>query len=158
MDQRPIQDQLGEVNYCWGCGPFNDHGLHIKSYWTGDEAVCTWQPSSYHSAGPLHIVNGGIIATLIDCHCACTAMATAYQAEGREIGSEPLIWYATVSLQVSYLHPVPINDPLTLRGRVKEMGDRKAIVTCSLFAKGEECARGEVVAVRVPPDAWFEAE
>jgi hypothetical protein len=33
------------------------------------------------------------------------------------------------------------------------MHERKAVVTCSLFSEGEECARGEVVAVRVPAGA-----
>lgn len=155
MDQRAVQDQLGAVNYCWGCGSFNEHGLQIKSCWSGDEAVCTWQPENYHSAGPLHILNGGIIATLFDCHCTCTAIAAGYAAEGREIGTEPLIWYATVSLQVTYLRPAPIDQPVTLRARVKEMGDRKTLVGCSLFASGEKCAQAEVVNVRVP-STWFE--
>ena len=80
----------------------NAYGLRIKSYWSGDEAVCTWDPKPYHTAGPKHVLNGGIIATVIDCHCICTAIAAAYRAEGREIGTEPMIWYATGSLQVTY--------------------------------------------------------
>lgn len=156
VDQHAFQDQIAE-KLCWGCGVLNDHGLRIRSHWEGDEAVCTWQPSNYHAAGPQHILNGGIIATVIDCHCICTAIAAAYRAEGRAMNTEPAIWCATGSLQVTYLKPTPIHEPVVLRARVKEMGKKKAIVTCSLFARGEECARGEVVAVRVPP-AWREAE
>jgi acyl-coenzyme A thioesterase PaaI-like protein len=130
--------------------------LQIKSYWSGDEAVCTWQPEPYHAAGPLHVVNGGIIATIIDCHSVCTAIAAAYRAEGRQIGTEPLIWYVTRSLQVTYLRPTPIDQPLVLRARMKEMNERTTILICSLFGKGEECAQGEVVAVRVA-SAWLEA-
>jgi len=37
------------------------------------------------------------------------------------------------------------------------MGERKIVVTCSVAAGGEECAQGEVVAVRVPP-GWAEDE
>ena len=153
MDPRAFQDGIGG-NHCWGCGA-NEHGLQIKSYWSGDEAICTWQPQAYHVAGPLHILNGGIIATIIDCHSVCTAIAAAYRAEGREIGTEPSIWYATASLQVTYLCPTPVKEPIVLRARIKEMKERKTTLTCSLFAKGEECARGELVAVRVPP-AWRE--
>jgi len=36
------------------------------------------------------------------------------------------------------------------------MKGKKTIIKCLLFAEGEECARGEVVAVRVPP-AWRHA-
>jgi acyl-coenzyme A thioesterase PaaI-like protein len=144
-------------NYCWGCGRINEHGLQIKSYWSGDEAVCTWRPKPYHAAGPRHILNGGIIATIIDCHCVCTAIAAAYRAEGREIGTEPLIWYVTQSLQVTYLRPTPIDQPLVLRARIKEINEKTTVLTCSLSenGRGEECAQGEVVAVRVP-SAWLE--
>ena len=152
MEQRAIQDLCQTNNYCWGCGRDNEHGLKVKSYWLGEEAVCTWQPEPCHAAGPQNVVNGGIIATLIDCHSACTAMAAAYQAEGREIGTEPHIWCATASLHVAYLRPTPLGEPVTLQARVTELGERKITVTCSLFSNGEECAKGEVVAVRVAPD------
>jgi acyl-CoA thioesterase FadM len=79
-------------------------------------------------------------------------MAAAYQAEGREIGTEPLIWCATASLLITYLRPTPLGGPIDLRARVKELGEKKITVDCSVLANGEECARGEVVAVRVPAD------
>ncbi len=140
-------------NYCWGCGTDNEHGLQLKSYWVGDEAVAKWEPKPHHAAGPRRILNGGIIATLIDCHSIWTAIAAAYRAEGRALETEPLIWYVTASLQVSYLRPTPIDQPIELRAQLKEVRERRTTVTCSVFAKSEECARGEVVAVRVPA-AW----
>ena len=157
MTQRAFQDEVSGNN-CWGCGSGNDNGLQIKSYWSGDEAVCTWQPQPHHSAGPRHVLNGGIIATVIDCHCGWTAIAAAYREEGREINTEPLIWYATASLNVKYLRPTPLDQAVVLRARVKESIGKKTILTCSLFAKGEECAVGEVVAVRVPRGLWWNEE
>ncbi|HLE24452.1 MAG TPA: PaaI family thioesterase [Thermodesulfobacteriota bacterium] len=154
MDQLAFQDHM-ERNKCWGCGSSNEYGLHIKSYWSGDESVCTWKPHQHHMAGPTHILNGGIIATLIDCHSVCTAIAAAYREEGRELNTEPFIWYVTASLKIDYIRPTPISEPVTLRARVKEMRGRKTIVTCSLLSNGEECARGEVIAIRVSPD-WYE--
>jgi len=155
MAQQAFQECIAE-RYCWGCGLLNEHGLQIRSYWSGDQSVCTWQPRPYHAAGPKHILNGGVIATIIDCHCICTAIAAAYRAEGRSMDTEPSIWYVTASLQVAYLKPTPIDGPVSLRASVKESTGKKTIVTCSLFARGEECARGEVVAVRVPA-AWRQA-
>lgn len=154
MEQRAFQDEISD-NLCWGCGPTNEHGLQIKSSWDGDESVCTFRPMPQHMAGPKDILNGGIIATLIDCHCVCTAIAAAYRAEGREIGTEPSIWCVTASLHVTYLRPTPIDEPVALRARITEKKGKKTILTCSLFSKGGECARGEVVAVRVPAD-WRE--
>jgi acyl-coenzyme A thioesterase PaaI-like protein len=153
MDSPPFQDQLRE-NYCWGCGANNPRGLRVKSAWDGDDAVCTWTPEPHHAAGPRHVLNGGIIATLIDCHCICTAVAAAYRVEGREIGTHPLIWYVTGSLQVTYLNPAPINGPVLLRAHIADMKEKKTTLRCSLRAGDLECARGEVVAVRVPP-AWL---
>jgi acyl-CoA thioesterase FadM len=75
---------------------------------------------------------------------------------GQPIGSDPTIWYATASLQVSYLRPTPLAGTLTLRARVTEIAGRRTNLTCSLYADGEECARGTVVAVRVP-STWREA-
>ena len=151
MAESSFQDQIKE-NHCWGCGPANEHGLRIKSYWSGEEAVCTWQPGEQHSAGPLEILNGGVIATLFDCHCVCTAIAAAYRAESREIGSAPFIWYATGSLEVRYLRPTPIGEPLTLRAAITDMTERKTTLSCSLSASGEERATATVVAIRVPPE------
>jgi len=149
-----FQDALGET-YCFGCGSQNHKGLQIKSRWEGEEAVSTFQPAEHHAAGPRHVLNGGIIATIIDCHSVCTAIAATYRAEKRELGSEPSLWCVTASLTVSYLKPTPLEPglPVELRARVVETSGKKTTVACSLFARGEECARGEVVAVRVS-DAW----
>ena len=156
-DEQAFQDAFSE-NHCWGCGSLNPHGLQIKSHWSGDgdEATCTWQPQPYHTSGPPHILNGGLIAVLMDCHSVCTAVAAAYRAEGRAMGSLPLLYYATASLQVTYLRPTPIAEPVAVRAKITSRTERKTLLTCSLSSGGEECARGEVVAVRVPP-AWHAA-
>ncbi|MGH2625286.1 MAG: PaaI family thioesterase, partial [Anaerolineales bacterium] len=117
--------------------------------------VCVWQPAPEHMAGPRGVLNGGIIATIIDCHTICTAVADAYRAEGRPIGSEPLIWFVTGSLAVSYRRPAPLDRPLRVSARIRERTERKTVVTAMVAAGGEECATGEVVAVRVPPE-WFD--
>ena len=102
-----FQDQ-GTVRYCHGCGPDNESGLRIKSYWAGDDAVATWRAEPHHCGGTRENLNGGIIAALIDCHSLNLAIAHAYRREGRAIGSAPRIGYVTADLHVSYLKPVPI--------------------------------------------------
>jgi len=151
---RAFQD-LMKGHYCWGCGTLNEHGLKIKSYWSGDEAVCTWKPSGIYMAGPKHVLNGGIIASVIDCHSVCTAIAAAYRAENREIGTEPSFWYVTGSLNIKYLRPTAINEEIVLRAKVEEMMGKKTTLTCSLNSMGKECASAEVVAVKVP-STWLE--
>jgi acyl-coenzyme A thioesterase PaaI-like protein len=149
-----IQDCIPH-NHCWGCGPLNARGLQVKSYVEGDGTVCRFQPSPEHMAGPTHVVNGGIIAAVVDCHSICTAIADAYRVAGRELGSEPLVWCVTASLRIDYLAPTPISAPMEVRARVREARGRKRIVECIVRSGGRECARAEVVAVEVPP-AWRE--
>jgi acyl-coenzyme A thioesterase PaaI-like protein len=152
MEQQAFQDMIPD-NHCYGCGPDNQHGLRLKSYWDGQQSVATFTPETFHAAGPRHVLNGGIIATIIDCHCICTAIADAYRREGRAVGSEPSIWYATASLRVEYLRPTPIDQTVTLYADIVEAGPKKTLLTCILKAGGKDCARGEVQAVRVS-EAW----
>lgn len=147
-----IQDHL-VGNLCWGCGAENPTGLHLKSHWDGEVAVSRWMPLPDHAAGPPQYVNGGIMATVLDCHGICTALADAYAREERPIGSSPDLWYATASIAVEYLRPAPIAAALELEGRVTEVDGRRTTVACVLTAAGRERARAEVRAVRVP-DEW----
>ena len=155
MEQLAFQEQIAG-NHCWGCGALNDNGLRLKSYWDGDESVSSYTPQSTHTAAAAHVVNGGILASLIDCHCICTAIAAGYKSEGREITSEPPIWYATGSLNVVYKGSTPVNAQLDLRARVIEMTERKTVLSCTLSVGGKDMVEGEVVAVRVPLE-WMQA-
>jgi acyl-coenzyme A thioesterase PaaI-like protein len=150
-DERSFQEQLPD-NHCFGCGTENHLGLGLRSRWVGAASVATWSGRPEHAAGPRHILNGGIIATLLDCHGVCTAIADAYRDEDRPIGSDPEIWYATSNLSIEYLRPTPLAEPLTLHGEIVERDGRLTIVACTLTADGKERARGRVMAVRVPTD------
>ena len=147
-----FQDQLRD-NLCWGCGADNPDGLHLKSAWEGELAVARWTASPAHAAGPRHVLNGGIIATVLDCHGVCTAIADAYRREDRPIGSDPDIWFATTSIKVDYLRPTPIEAELRLVASVRQADGKRAAVECSLEAAGKERARAVVESVRVP-DEW----
>ena len=150
MDQKAFQDYYpGELSHCYGCGRLNEHGLQIKSYWDGEETYTIFQPRSYHLAVPGYVY-GGLIASIIDCHCIGTAAAAAYRAEGRDMDTEPPLRFVTASLHVDYLRPTPLGVPLEVRGRVQEIKGRKVVVAATLSAGGEVCARGKVVAVQMP--------
>ncbi len=154
MPSESIQDQWPEIaTFCWGCGKNNRHGLRLKSYWADEEAVATWQPKDYHLSFP-GILNGGIIATLIDCHATGTANAAAHRFSAA--GQNNHFMYVTASMQVRYLRPAPLTKPVTLKAKVKETTERKITVSCSLYSDGTECATGEVVAVRVDASDFIE--
>jgi acyl-coenzyme A thioesterase PaaI-like protein len=150
-DEVAFQDQ-GSVHHCHGCGAANEKGLRLKSYWEGEEAVASWRAEPHHCGGTRENLNGGIIASLIDCHSLNLAIAAAYRAEKRPIGSAPCIGYVTANMTVSYLKPTPLKAAIQLRARITKLEGRKAWVNCTLSAAGEIRATGEVLGVRVEWD------
>lgn len=154
MSDRPVQDFYpDDIAYCYGCGRLNEHGLHLKSYWNGEEAVCVFEPRDYHTVAPGYVY-GGLIASIIDCHGCGTAAAAGYQREGRPLETDPPLRYVTAALHVDYLKPTPIGVALELRGRATEVGERKIVVDVVLSANGEITARGNLVTVRMPDDLF----
>ena len=155
MDQKAFQEYYPEnLSHCYGCGRLNEHGLQIKSYWDGEETVCIFHTQPYHMAVPGYVY-GGLIASLIDCHCTGTAAAASYLAEGRAMGTEPALRFLTASLHVDYLRPTPLGVPLEVRATIQEMKGRKVVVSATVSAEGQACARGEVVAVKAPEHLMF---
>lgn len=151
--QLSIQDQIGPENNCHGCGPNNPHGLRIKSYMQGQAAICNFTPQAHHCAGSKEIVNGGIIASLLDCHSINLCMADAYLQAGREIGSEPKLWYVTASLNISYLKPTPLKlapaAPIVLNARIIKREGRKSWAECELSVDGTVCVKAEVLGIGI---------
>jgi len=153
MTMKAFQDYYtDDFASCYGCGRLNEYGLQIKSFWDGKESVCHFQPKHYHTGGFPGYVYGGLIASLIDCHSAGTASAAKYRDNGREMGTHPPLRFVTASLHVDYIAPTPIDAALELRGKVKEIKDRKVVVSITLSAKEKVCAKGEVVMVQMPED------
>lgn len=150
MTVKAFQDYYPDhLSHCYGCGRLNEDGLQIKTFWDGEETITAFQTKPYHIAIPGYVY-GGLIASLIDCHCTSTAAAAAYRAVGRPMDSEPGLHFLTAALHVDYLRPTPLGVPVHIRGRVKEIKGRKVVVAATLSAEGEVRARGEVVAVQVP--------
>jgi acyl-coenzyme A thioesterase PaaI-like protein len=147
---RAMQDVMPV--HCFGCGALNERGLQIKSFWAGDEVVCAWRPEPHHIGHP-GILYGGMIASVVDCHCIWAASAYAHRAAGIEMDGTPRFQYVTAALSVNYRKPVPIDSAIELRARVVEFGERKALVKCSVTARGVLSAEAELVAVRMPAAA-----
>lgn len=146
-DSKFIQDHMPD-NVCFGCGINNPEGLQLKSYREDDEVIAVWNSEKkYH--GWEKVINGGILATLIDCHSMATALEAAYRAEARPMGSEPVYRYATGTITVRYLKPTPNDRPITLRARALSMSGRKSKVECKVFVDGVKTAEAEVIGIRV---------
>jgi acyl-coenzyme A thioesterase PaaI-like protein len=151
MTAKAIQDYYPE-NYahCYGCGPKNHEGHQIKSFPDGDEAVCHYTPDSKYSGGFPGNIYGGMIASLIDCHAAATAAYAKHKDEGLDITVTPPHRFVTASLKVDFLKPTPVDEVLELRAHPTEIKGRKVLVSATLSARGEVCAKGEAVMVQIP--------
>ncbi len=75
------------------------------------------------------------------------------QAEGFTLQDRAPSRFVTASLKIDYLKPTPVGKVLELKGRPKEISDRKVIVTVTLSAEGKICAKGEAVMVKLPDSA-----
>ena len=120
-------------------------GLRIRSFARDDEVVATWQPETYHEAFP-GMLSGGIIGTLLDCHCNWTAAWHLMNKAG--LDHPPCT--VTADYAIKLLRPTPTDLPVELRARVVESTDDRAIVAGELIAHEKVCAtcRGTFVAVK----------
>jgi len=148
MNTPAFQDLYPEdYTNCYGCGRNNESGLHLKSYWDGEESVCRHTPKSCYTGGVPGFLYGGMIASLMDCHGAGTAAAAKSRASG-----EPIERFVTASLKVDYLKPTPLGIELEIRGKVAEIKGRKVIVDLRLLAGEILCATGTVVMIQIQPN------
>ena len=144
-DRPSLQERYAPQTICFGCGPANDSGLHIRSFTDGDACVCDWTPLPHHQAFP-GVLSGGIIGVLMDCHSNWTAAFHLMQQAGLDHPQTTV----TADFHVRLLKPTPADAPVHLRGRVVESSESRATVETELSSGGVVTAtcRGTFVAVR----------
>lgn len=149
MNEQFFQDYIRNNN-CFGCAPGNPHGFRIKSSWrSADEAVCKFTPHSYHCARSVGVVNGGVIATIVDCHCICTAIADAYAREDKKIGEGNEISYVTAAMNIDFVKPIPMGSTLLFVAKVQEVTPKRTSLLCTVEVADVLYAKATITAVRI---------
>lgn len=145
MSDLSLQEQYAPASACFGCGPANPRGLRIRSLVRGEEVVASWRAEPHHEAFP-GMLNGGIIGSLLDCHCNWTAAWHLMRATGRD--KPPCT--VTADYAIKLLRPTPTDGPIELSARVVEASADRATVEGVLSAAGKPRAtcRGTFVAVQ----------
>jgi len=140
-----LQERYAPESICYGCGPANAQGLHVRSFVDGDTLVADWVPAPHHEAFP-GMVNGGIIGTILDCHCN---WAAAWHLM-RQGGLDHPPCTVTAQYTIEMKRPTPISTSLHLVARVVEARDDRCTVEGTLEAGGRVTAtcRGVFVAVK----------
>lgn len=142
--EKSLQEEYAPHNECFGCGPANPAGVHVRSFVSGDEVVAEWMPEKKYEAFP-GVLNGGIIGTLLDCHCNWTAAWHLMKKSGAD--RPPCT--VTADYAIKLLRPTPTNGPVQLSAKVVESQGARAVVEGTLSGAGKICAtcRGTFVAV-----------
>ena len=134
VSEESLQERFWPTMTCFGCGPANVKGLQLRSFAAADGTVAEFQPWPEHDNG-LGFLNGGIICTVLDCHSATPMMLEA-QRLGL-IGDTGMLPYVTAGLEVRYLRPTPLQEPLHLFAAVREVGESAITVAVELSHGGK---------------------
>ncbi len=148
-----IQDRYGErFQHCWGCGPKNDLGLHLKTYPSldGERCISRIKLENAYTGGVPSNVFGGMIATIFDCHGTASAAWFAHHQKGLEVTETTLIGrFITARLEIDYLSPSPIDDEIVVISTLEELGERKVIISMEMIVATKVRAKAKMVAVAV---------
>jgi len=125
-----IQDRFLTDAPCFGCGPGNARGLQLKSFEAADGTVrAVFRPWPEHDNG-VGFLNGGIIATLLDCHSAAAVMVAA---ERRGLAPDRTVQYVTAGIDVRYRRPSPLQEPAELLARLVSAAEEEIVVDAELW-------------------------
>lgn len=148
-DGLSIQERLYPWATCFGCGHANPKGLQLRSYRSEDAVVGTFLPWPEHDNG-LGFLNGGIIATLLDCHSGATVFDEADRRGWQPVGEVPFP-FVTAGLDVRYLRPAPLAEPVQLRGVVASADESVVMADVQLLWDGKVRAEASTVWKRWRP-------
>lgn len=129
-----IQQRLFPAGTCFGCGPANVDGLRLASYVQPDGVFARFTPWPEHDNG-VGFLNGGIIATVLDCHSGAAAFDLADRQgwlppDGLSFG------FVTAGLDVRFRRPMALDEPGELRAYVQEAGPEQIDVKAELWWDG----------------------
>jgi acyl-coenzyme A thioesterase PaaI-like protein len=149
-----LQERYAPSGVCFGCGPANADGLHVRSFPSSDDpstVVAEWTPEKQYEAFE-GMLNGGIIGALLDCHSNWTATYHLMRLGGADRPPTTV----TLDYAVRFRRPTPSNGPVRLSARVVESAPDRATVEATLEAGGEVTAtcRGTFVAVKPDHPAY----
>src|SRR5215510_9971702 len=131
-------------NHCFACGKDNPHGMKLKFY--RDEQTrrtsCDFKLSRRYTGPPGH-AHGGIIATILD------------EAMGK-VNKFRNVLALTSSMEIRYLKPVPLGQPLTATGWEQSVEGRKHTNTAEISnSNGEVLARSTGTFIAIDPEKMF---
>ena len=149
MPDDAIQDRLFPDMNCFGCGPANPKGLRLKSYRADGYVVASFVPWPEHDNGGGYL-NGGIISTVLDCHSAAAVLDEATE-RGYLTPDDVDLAYVTAGLDVRFLRPSPLREPVELRAVITSASEAEITARAELIFEGKPRATADAVWKRWRP-------
>lgn len=147
---KSLQEKWAPNSTCFGCGPANERGLQIRSFYdqSGEKPVCwaDWTAKPQHEAFS-GFLNGGIASSLLDCHCNWAAIAYVVN----ETQTDEVPCTVTANLSVEFLAPTPTKEPIRLLAQLIDASDRRFGVEGQIVADGVVSVRCKATFVAVKP-------
>lgn len=125
-----IQEAIYPTLTCFGCGHANPDGFHLRSYREGELTVATFTPRPEHDNG-FGFLNGGIIATVLDCHTAAVVMWES-DRRGWVADEGAPVPFITAGFDLKFLRPTPLGPPVSLRAEPVEISETVIVVRAEL--------------------------
>jgi uncharacterized protein (TIGR00369 family) len=117
-------------HYCFGCSPVNPSGLQMN-FFAGLDTVFSNVTIPDHLCGWSNIAHGGVLTTILDEIMSWTALHFLKRIT------------MTKSMNIEFIKPVYIRNPLKAEGKVLEItGKHDAVMEGILYNdKGVACAK-----------------
>ncbi len=143
---KSLQETYAPHGRCFGCGPTNEKGLRIQSFVKDQDVVAEFTPEKHHEAFE-NVLNGGIIGSLLDCHCNWAAAHYLMQHHQQETAP------CTVTAQyaIKLMRPTPSKDKVQLIAHLDKIDGDRAWIKGELISGGKVCATCEGLFVAVKP-------
>lgn len=133
-----ILQTLPEHGSCFICGSENPKNLGVHWNLMEDRSISTRVTLDLAQQGPPGFAHGGASAALMD-----EAMGSAVWSAGHQVMS--------VNLNVNYLKPLPLNQPVVVNGRIDRIEGRAIHTRASIqLEDGTDLVTGTGVYVEAP--------
>lgn len=136
VSDKSIQERHFPTTTCFGCGPANPSGMHVRSYRAHDDTVVgSFTPSPDHNNG-LGLVHGGVISTVLDCHSGAVVFQAAID-RGWISEHSLVVPFVTARFHVSFLRPTPLGPSVDLWAQIEQLTEQQAITNAELRFDGK---------------------
>lgn len=143
-NHQSVQERFYPGSTCFGCGPANSQGLRLKSFEVEDGVTSRFFADESHSNG-MGTLNGGIIATILDCHSGAAVLLKSAKLTGELVD----LW-VTAGLELRYRLPTYLDHPCELHAWITEHADTSMIVSATLKSDGKVRVQAQSRWARLP--------